>query len=258
MTLWQINSQVTKAQPQQPGTHAVRTSHAREGGKRLFWTLAVIWSSNSSWEYGQTPALLVTAAWQILSIKVIDKLFATLSNCFSPNFWALFLPCLHSPWWLSTEQLLSIKQSISSAGLKAANLQSCHPTTQPSPPSFLLCSMARPEEWQQKPGRAPRGRTEHRIQGESPHMDTRRFRDSFSSTNPEKISNLPKVPPRIYSACCHTKEYILWAFTVKTSEGTTHTSIRAPNKVLTATQVQRSFLTKKSTVYSIKSKSLSF
>lgn len=38
------------------------------------------------------------------------------------NFWALFLSCLHSPWWLSTEQPLSIKQSISSAGLKAANL----------------------------------------------------------------------------------------------------------------------------------------
>lgn len=58
------------------------TSYSREGGKRLFWTLAVIWSSNSSWECSQTPTLLVTTGWHILSIKVIDKLIAIFSNCF--------------------------------------------------------------------------------------------------------------------------------------------------------------------------------
>lgn len=118
--LWQFNSQVTKHKPQQPATQTVRTSYSKEGGKRLFWMPAVIWS-NSSWECSQNPTMLATRGWQTLSIKVIDKLFAIFSNCFpQPLSFISILPT--QPLMAVHNPALSIKQSISSAGLKVLDV----------------------------------------------------------------------------------------------------------------------------------------
>lgn len=241
MMLWQINSQVTKAQPQQPGTHAVRTSYSKEGGKRLFWTLAVIWSSNSSWERGQTPALLVTAGWQILPIKVIDKLLATLSNCFPPTSELYFYPAHTAPDGCPLNSFWALNNQFLQRVWKQQIYRAVTPTRSHLHPHFS-------QAWRviaKNEAEAPWGRTEHGTQGESPHTGYKKIWGFFLFHQPSGNFKPTQHAFQDLFNLLLRDECVLWELALKTSEGTTHMSIRAPNKVLTATQVQSSFLTEK-------------